>query len=79
MSEALTFQLVKNKILNIEAYEVWAYSIEIILLNGSILLGCRRKHGRYLYKMLHTVILWHHSDFRRNSVGRRSFKKSEDF
>lgn len=30
------------------------------------------KHGRYLYKMLHTVILWHHSDFRRNSVGRRS-------
>ena len=40
MSEALTFQLVKNKILNIEAYEVWAYSIEIILLNGSILLGC---------------------------------------
>lgn len=40
MSEALTFQLVKNKILNIEAYEIWAYSIEIILLNGSILLGC---------------------------------------
>lgn len=40
MSEALTFQLVKNKILDIEAYEVWAYSIEIILLNGSILLGC---------------------------------------
>ena len=27
----------------------------------------------------YTVILWHHSDFRRNSVGRRSFKKSEDF
>lgn len=40
MSEALTFQLVKNKILDIESYEVWAYSIEIILLNGSILLGC---------------------------------------
>ena len=40
MSEALTFQLVKNKILTIEAYEIWAYSIEIILLNGSILLGC---------------------------------------
>ena len=38
MSEALTFQLVKNKILDIESYEVWAYSIEIILLNGSILL-----------------------------------------
>ena len=37
MSEALTFQLVKNKILNIEAYEIWAYSIEIILLNGSII------------------------------------------
>lgn len=40
MSEALTFQLVKNKILDIESYEIWAYSIEIILLNGSILLGC---------------------------------------
>lgn len=46
---------------------------------GKQCLSYRRKHGRYLYKMLHTVILWHHSDFRRNSVGRRSFKKSEDF
>lgn len=26
--------------MDIESYEVWAYSIEIILLNGSILLGC---------------------------------------
>ncbi|MFQ6930344.1 MAG: accessory gene regulator B family protein [Eubacterium sp.] len=26
--------------MDIEAYEVWAYSTEIILLNGSILLGC---------------------------------------
>lgn len=40
LSEDITFFMIKNKILDIESYDIYVYSIEVILLNGSILLSC---------------------------------------
>lgn len=40
LSEDITFLMIKNKILDIESYDIYVYSIEVILLNGSILLSC---------------------------------------
>ena len=40
LAEDITFLLIKNKVLEIQLYEIYTYAIEIILLNGSILLSC---------------------------------------
>lgn len=40
LAEYITFLLVKNKILDIQLYDVYQYAIEVILLNGSILVSC---------------------------------------
>lgn len=40
ISEDILFLLIKNKLLDIEKYDIYLYSIEIILLNGSLLLSC---------------------------------------
>ena len=40
LSEDIIFLLIKNKKLDIESYDIYLYAIEVILLNGSILLVC---------------------------------------
>lgn len=40
LAEDITFILIKNKMLEIQSYEIYRYAIEIILLNGSLLLTC---------------------------------------
>ena len=38
LSEDIMFLMIKNKILDIQSYDIYIYAIEIILLNGSIVL-----------------------------------------
>ena len=40
LSEDILFLLIKNKLLDIKGYDIYLYSIEIIILNGSLLLSC---------------------------------------
>lgn len=40
LAEDVTFLLIKNKMLDIQSYEIYLYAVEVIILNGSILLTC---------------------------------------
>lgn len=40
LSEDITFLMIKNRILDINSYDIYLYAVEIILLNGSIVLAC---------------------------------------
>lgn len=40
ISEDILFLLIRNKLLDIKRYDIYLYSIEIIMLNGSLLLSC---------------------------------------
>ncbi|WP_448902843.1 accessory gene regulator B family protein [Eubacterium sp.] len=40
LSEYITYLMIKNKILNIELYDVYVYSIQVILLNLSVMFFC---------------------------------------
>lgn len=40
LAEDVTFLLIKNKMLDIQSYEIYLYAVEVIILNGSLLLTC---------------------------------------
>ena len=40
LSEDITFLMIKNRILDINSYDIYLYAVEIILFNGSIVLAC---------------------------------------
>ena len=40
ISEYITYLMIKNKILNIELYDIYVYSIQVVLLNLGILIVC---------------------------------------